>query len=284
MESRSVCISFANILTIGKIRSMVDCGENDYIKKKYNQFRDLIAPDVITYGDFLEYGYRLLAKSYRNEYVYKNQMVNRIIKKHSLKTSVILNEFHIGNSIADLIFLNGTDRAFEIKTEFDSEVRLLSQLSDYRKAFSRVYLVIPQSLLSRYESMLDDSIGVILLTNRNSMKEYKKAIPNYDYLDAETMMKCLRKEEYTDIIRKMSVVPDTTPVRFFQACLEVFRSLPILELHSQFINVLKRRKLHNYEYIENEVPDFLKLLSINLNPDSIQCQGLNNVLTKVISV
>lgn len=283
MDSRSICISFANILTIGKIRSMVDHGENDYIKKKYNQFRDLITPDVITYGDFLEYGYRLMAKSYRNEYIYKNQIVNRIIKKHSLKTSVILNEFHIGNSIADLIFLNGTDRAFEIKTEYDSEVRLLSQLSDYRKVFSRVYLVIPQSLLSRYESMLDDSIGIILLTNRNCLKEYKKAIPNYDNLDAETMMKCLRKEEYTDIIRKMSVVPDTTPVKFFQACLEVFRSLPILELHSQFINTLKRRKLHNYAYIENEVPDFLKLLAINLNPDSIQCQGLNNVLTKVIS-
>lgn len=284
MDSRSVCISFANILTIGKIRSMVDCGENDYIKKKYNQFRDLIPPDVITYRDFLEYGYRLLANSYRNEYVYKNQIVNRIIKKHSLKTSVIFNEFHIGNSIADLIFLNGTDRAFEIKTEYDSEVRLLSQLSDYRKVFSRVYIVIPQSFLPRYERMLDDSTGIILLTKRNCLKEYKKAIPNYDSLDAETMMKCLRKEEYTDIIRKMSEVPDTTPVRFFQACLEVFRSLPILELHTQFINVLKRRKLRNYAYIENEVPDSLKLLAINLNPDSIQCQGLNNVLTKVISV
>ena len=263
---------------------MVDCGENDYIKKKYNQFRDLIDSDVITYGDFLEYGYRLLAKSYRNEYVFKNQIVNRIIKKHGLKTSVILNEFHVGKSIADLIFLNGTDRAFEIKTEYDSDVRLFSQLSDYRKAFSRVYLVIPQSLLSRYESMLDDSIGIILLTDRNSLKEYKKAIPDYDHLEAETMMKCLRKEEYTDIIRKMSVVPDTTPVRFFSACLEVFRSLPILELHSQFIDTLKKRKLHDYAYIENEVPDFLKLLAINLDPDKLQCKGLNNVLTKAISV
>ena len=284
MVSRSLYISFANILTIGKIRSMVDCGENDYIEKKYNQFRGLIDPSIITYGDFLEYGYNLLVKSYRNEYVYKNQIVNSIVKKHGLKASVILNEFHVGNSIADLIFLNGTDRAYEIKTEYDSEVRLLSQLSDYRKVFSRVYLVIPQSFLSRYESMLDDSIGIILLTKRNSMKEYKKAIPNYDYLDAETMMKCLRKEEYTDIIRKMSVVPDTTPVRFFQACLEVFRSLPIMELHSQFINTLKRRKLHNYSYIENEVPDYLKLLAINLNPDNMQCQGLNNVLTKAISI
>lgn len=284
MDSRGICISFANILTIGKIRSMVECGENDYIKKKYNQFRGFITPEIITYGDFLEYGYRLMTKSYRNEYVYKNQIVNRIIKKHSLKTSVILNEFHVGNSIADLIFLNGTDRAFEIKTEYDSEVRLLSQLSDYRRAFSRVYLVIPQSLLSRYEGMLDDSIGIILLTNRNSLMEYKKAVPEYEYLDAESMMKCLRKEEYTDIIRKMSVVPDTTPVRFFQACLEVFRSLPILELHNQFINTLKRRKLHNYIYIEKEVPDYLKLLAINLNPDSMQCQGLNTVLNKAISI
>lgn len=284
MDSRSIYISFANILTIGKIRSMVDCGENDYIKKKYSQFRDLIDPGVITYGDFLEYGYRILAKSYRNEYVYKNQIVNRIIKRHSLKTSVILNEFHVGSSIADLIFLNGTDRAFEIKTEYDSDVRLLSQLSDYRKAFSSIYLVIPQSFLPRYERMLDNSVGIILLTDRNSLKEYKKATPDYDHLDAETMMKCLRKEEYTDIIRKMSIVPDTTPVRYFQACLEVFRSLPILELHSQFINTLKRRKLHNSDFIENEVPDFLKLLAINLNPDRMQCQGLNSALSKAITV
>lgn len=284
MSPRSICISFANILTIGKIRSMVDCGENDYIKKKYIQFKDVIDPDIITYGDFLGYGYRLLAKSYRNEYFYKNQIVNRLISSHSLKTSVIFNEFHVGNSIADLVFLNGTDRAFEIKTEYDSEVRLQSQLSDYQKVFSRVYLVIPQQLLFRYEHMLDEKIGIILLTNRNSLKEYKKATPNYDLLDAETMMKCLRKEEYTEIIRKMSVVPDTTPVRYFNACLEVFRSQPILELHGQFINTLKRRALQNYAYIENDVPDFLKLLAINLNPDSTQCQGLNSVLTKAIAI
>ena len=284
MKSRSMCISFANALTIGKIRTMVDCGENDYIRKKYCLYQSQLAPDVTTYGEFLDFGYKVLSKSYKNEYFYKNQIVKRIIKKHSLKASVILNEFHVGTSIADLIFLNGTDRAYEIKTEYDTEFRLHTQLSDYRKAFSHVYLVIPQQYLPHYEPLLDDTTGIILLTERNSLKEYRKAIPDHTHLDAETMMKCLRKDEYTDIIRSMSQLPETTPVRYFQSCLEIFRSLPILELHRLFIETLKRRRLDNYTFVENEVPDSLKLLAINLNPDEIQCKKMNEVLNKTISV
>ncbi|MBA1734104.1 sce7726 family protein, partial [Escherichia coli] len=76
--------------------------------------------------------YDFLRLNYRNEYVYKTALVNKIIfGKHSPKTSSSSIELPIKNSIVDVAVFNGTSTAYEIKTEYDSPKRLITQAPDY---------------------------------------------------------------------------------------------------------------------------------------------------------
>ena len=80
-----------------------------------------------TYLDYFEWMYRCLVRGYRCEYVFKNEIVHHLIQRYKSKTSVIFNEFRVGKSVADLAFFNGESTAFEIKTEFDTDKRLVKQ-------------------------------------------------------------------------------------------------------------------------------------------------------------
>ncbi|MFS4830453.1 sce7726 family protein [Staphylococcus aureus] len=66
--------------------------------------------------------YNYLKKSYRNEYFYKNTMLNKLLLgRHSVNTTTALSEMPIGKSIADFILLNGKGVVYEIKTELDKD-------------------------------------------------------------------------------------------------------------------------------------------------------------------
>lgn len=67
---------------------------------------------------------------------------------------MLLNEFRIGASIADTVLINGTNKVFEIKTELDTPERLTTQLQDYYKGFSEVYVFTHYSLAAKYVQLL----------------------------------------------------------------------------------------------------------------------------------
>lgn len=52
--------------------------------------------------------YYYMLKYYRNEYIYKNTLFNKLVMgKHSLNTTTALTEIKIENSKADFILING---------------------------------------------------------------------------------------------------------------------------------------------------------------------------------
>lgn len=269
---------YANLLAVGKMREMVEYGNVSYVQEKYFKYKDYIDKDVTCIGDLLSYAYSEMRKHYRNEYVYKNTIINNIIKNHSLNKSIIFNEFRVGKSIADLVFLNGTDRVYEIKTEFDSDFRLDNQILDYQKAFSKVFVVIPEVFLDKYFHELAPTIGIMVMTKRGTVRIIREAVENKSHLDKEVMMKCLRKQEYTDIIGHFFRIPETPPVRYFKECLSLFEQIPMNDLHPLFIKTLKKRKQTGTEYLKEIVPYHLKYLLINLGYDKSHYNKLNTYL------
>lgn len=269
---------YANLLAVGKIREMVEYGNVSYILEKYDKYKYYIDKDITSVGELLSYAYSEMKKYYRNEYVYKNTIITDLIKKHRFSTSVIFNEFRVGRSIADLVFLNGTDRVFEIKTEFDNDTRLKSQILDYQKAFSRVFVVIPELYQDKYFEELSPTIGIIVMTKRGAIKTIRDAIEDKSHLDSEVMMKCLRKQEFTEIIRRFYPIPDVPSIRYFKDCLSLFNQIPMDNLHPLFIKVLKMRKQGRMSYLRNDVPNYLKYLLINLDFDEFHYNKLNSYL------
>ena len=122
----------------------LETNQSSYIRqlKKYSAWENGDATNL-TLHDLIAHAHDVLLNNYRHEYLYKSKLLNDfILKNYSLNDTIILDEFRINESIADIALINGTNKIFEIKTELDSLERFPSQISDYYKAFSEVYLVI----------------------------------------------------------------------------------------------------------------------------------------------
>lgn len=189
--------------------------------------------------------YRNLAREYRNEYFYKNTLLNNIVLgRHSMNTTVALREVPVGQSILDFLIINGVGHVYEVKTGLDNLDRLENQLSDYYKAFKQVSVVADATHIAALQTMLaDTSTGIIQMKPRGVLSQVKAAVPNADHLDHTIMFKMLRKPEYEAIIqRHFGQLPEVKPVQLFRACLALYRTLDIETAHAELLRALKARQ------------------------------------------
>ena len=228
--------------------------------------------------------YNELLESYRSEYVYKNTLINKkLINKYSLKSTIALNEFKIGNSIADFVLLNGKARIFEIKTELDGLDKLEKQIADYYSFATDVYIVTSsihiQKLLELYE---ETKVGIIELTKKNSLKEIKPAISNTALLDHSAIFKSLRKNEYVNILETKSVqIPNVPNTLIFKECLNLTKGINIIDFQKSAIKVLKKRNIENPDLLKDRrIPYYLKHICYSLNLSKPEYEELNSFLNK----
>ncbi len=267
---------YANMFSTNRFRKLVEEQDASYLLSKYALYDAGANNSIVTIRDYYKHIYNALLSSYRNEYIYKNLIINKILLgRHSLNTATVLNEFRVGKSVADLVLLNGVSRVYEIKTELDSLFRLDSQIADYRKVFEHIYIVTHISLAEKYANLVDDTIGIIALTDNKTLKTVREASLNTAHLDSSTMMRCLRKGEYSNIIKRyFGAVPQTTPVRYYSACKELFAQIPRDELHGMMLAELKKRTIREKDKFASDdiTPKELKYLFWNLdfNADSYQ--------------
>jgi hypothetical protein len=139
---------------------------------------------------------------------------------------------------------NGSSKAFEIKTELDSNKRLKGQVTDYRKIFEECYIVTDESLVEKYAKE-DPAIGIIALrkTSRSvDMYEWRKAKRNPE-IDPDTLMRCLRTGEYKSIVKAFyGDLPEMSSFNMFSICSEMIKEIPSDELSALFLQQLKKRK------------------------------------------
>lgn len=214
-------------------------------------------------SDAISEVYNVLLKSHRNEYIYKNTLLNKLLLgRHSLRTTTALTEVPVGKSKADFILINGSATVYEIKTELDSLDRLKSQLDNYYKAFSKVCVITSESYLERTMQVLDGTnVGICVLTKRNTLSEKKKTVKDFSCLDHEIMFKILRKMEYEKIIRlHYSYLPETKPVKYYSECLELFKKIEIETAYEYMLKVLKMRNKIIIEEFKSIVPKELSSL------------------------
>lgn len=287
-DSKAMYRCYANMFSTSKFQQLVEDGDLSYLLSKCLIYHDHLDKCVTTIADYYKYIYDILLTNYRNEYIYKNIIINKILLgKHSLNTTTILNEFKIGKSIADLVLLNGTSKVFEIKTELDSLYRIESQISDYKKVFKRIYIVTHISLAKKFSEEVDENIGIIALTENKTLRTIREATSCTDYLDSSIMIKCLRKAEYTNIIRNyFGEIPQVSPVKFFSTCRIMFSKIPIDELHEMMLIELKKRTIKEKEKFKSDkiAPLEFKYLLWNLDYNAEKYQKLESLLKMRLSL
>lgn len=266
--------SYASIFSRASFANLLATGNIDFLNKKISKFdSNLIEKKFSTYFEYISYVYRVLKKEYRCEYVYKNEIINELLlKKYGTKNTVVINEFQVGNSVADMVLFNGTSKAFEIKTELDSEKRLFGQLNDYTKVFKECYIVTHESLVNKY-LLQDEQIGIISLSRKGKsikLEEIRKANKT-NTIDSNNIIRCLRTQEYKNIIKSYyGCLPSVNSFEMFNACADMMKDIPVEELNLLFISELKKR-VSNTEFLSSFHKELRQLcLSLKIKQSDYQ--------------
>jgi hypothetical protein len=278
--------SYASIFSSTSFVNLLQQDDYSFINAKIERYdSDKIGRDIHTYYDYIQYVYRQLQKQYKNEYIYKNTFINSLLlKKYGVQDTVAINEFRVGNSIADLVMFNGTSKAFEIKTELDSNKRLSAQLGDYSKIFKECYVITHESFIEKYLKE-DDRIGIIEFIEHSKsveMREVRQAKEN-KAIDSETLIRCIRTSEYKSIIKRYyGELPPMNSFTMFETCKEMMKYIPSGILHQLFMDELKKRKSNTgiLEMFHKELRHLI--FAMNLNEKSFK--ALESKLNKTINL
>ena len=230
-----------------------------------------------SYLKFLRNTYHILEKNYPNEYVLKNEFLNKWLKKElGTNNSAIFNEFRIGKAIADLAMFNGISKVFEIKTILDKEYRLSNQIQEYRKIFNEAYIIVPDVLLTKY-SNYDESIGIITFdSNSKNFKIVQRAKRNKE-LNPETLMEVLHTKEYLEITEEYyEQLPQMNSFNQFEICKGLISKIPQKELNDLFLSKMKKRKINNHFF--NKVNNEFNQICLSLNLKKEERDNLINSL------
>lgn len=261
----------AKLFTSNSLRAIAS-GDVSPLEKIINNKNLRTNINTTSIDDIYSSAFEFLSRNYRNEYVYKNLIARKILRsKHSLQSSVLLSEFRVGQNKADLVLLNGCSTCYEIKTEYDSLNRLEDQLQSYIQLFEKVYVVCPSSLQVDVEAIIPHSVGIIVLTDNNTLRTIKDAISN-NIFDISLMMKSLRKEEYLDIAENIyGLKIDVPNTQVFDLCFKILNKSDRAVVNNLFLKTLKKYRKNNIEAI-NTLPSPLTnaLISFKFNKNDIK--------------
>lgn len=213
-----------------------------------------------TYKSAISNLYQELQATHRNEYFYKNKLLNSLlIQNGKISSCSALTELPVADSKTDMIFVDKNDVGivYEIKTELDTLNRLESQIQDYYKAFPYIYVVTSSSHLHQLEQALEGTnVGIIELTNDNKFVYRKEAAYNAGSLSHDILFRILRKKEFESIVMKyFGKLPEVSDFVYYRTCFGLLENLDIVLFQKEVMSCLRKRNLvQNAESFTNNVP------------------------------
>jgi hypothetical protein len=257
----------ARLFSTGVMKELAQRGYSAIAARILDECRlaPLLDPSMCL-SDFFEGLARLLFHSYRNEYIYKNAIANKVLLgKHSLNTSFMLTEFRAGNCRADVVILNGTSSVYEIKSEFDKLDRLKRQISAYRLLFDHIHVITSADQIERVRAEVEESVGLMVLTDSYTISTDRPSQSMKRHVDQGVIFDSLRQHEYKRIVMKeFGLVPDVPNTRIYRECKDLFCRLRPETAHDAMVSVLRRRgNCRSVRDFVTSVPPSLKALSLS---------------------
>jgi hypothetical protein len=184
-----------------------------------------------------------LVRDYRNEYVFKNAIVSKIIfGRHRPTTASAILELPLGSSFADVAVFNGTSSVYEVKTDLDSFARLRSQVADYETRVEFVHLVVSDKRSVAAERQLPDRVGLMTLNRRGSLRLIREAQSNREGLRSDHIFDTVRQAEAERIVAANGIVlDDANALQRWEELRSAFAALPVSAAHAGAVDAFKRR-------------------------------------------
>lgn len=228
-----------------------------------------VAPEV-TVGTVFDEAFDILSKSrFRDDYVYRAAITQKILLgRHSLNTATLLNEVRAGSCKADVVVLNGTSTAYEIKSERDTLYRLRNQMFNYRQVFAAVNVVVSESHLSEVLKVVPEDVGVITLSERFRFKTTREAENHPERIVPSMVLEALRVDEATAILSRLGQTVPTVPNTQIRSELNrIFANLDPTAVHEEMVKVLRAsRSQANLATFIGSIPASIRAASLAAKP------------------
>ena len=238
-----------HIFTRKTIRSFIDEKEIPF----YGMAKEFFIKENKTNKEIIEYFYNILKTKYRNEYFYKNTLLNSLLTKNN----TAITELPIYKSKADFILIDRDIIIYEIKTELDNLSRLKSQIEDYYKISKKVVVLSYEENIENIKKEVPKSVGIDILKD-DKIINIRKPVEYTEKLDKEIMFKVLRKYEFQNVIKEhYDFLPKVSDFEYYSECLRLFKDIPLNISYNLFVEQLKNRG--NEESLDS-IPYELKFL------------------------
>lgn len=227
---------------------------------------DRMAHDL-TVGSTFDRAFDLLKESgSRDEYVYRAAITHKVVLgRHSLRTAAVLSEARAGLCKADVVVLNGTSTAYEIKSERDSLSRLRNQLESYRRVFAAVNVVASEVHLNDVLSAAPADVGVLVLSRRFTLQTEREAVNDPSRISPLVVLETLRASEAVSMLKSLGIeVPQVPNTQFRTVLQRLFADLEPAVVHDQMVSTLKRTRS------QSTMIDFVQSL-----PESLRASALS---------
>ncbi len=225
----------------------------------------------ISVGDAFDRAFSVLQQlGHRDEYVYRSAITQKLLLgRHSLRTAAVIHEMRAGSSKADVVVLNGTSTAYEIKSERDSLARLPSQLASYRRVFAAVSVVTSPRRYREVLAGIPDDVGLLVLSDVYTIQVVKEAPVLPQRTSPLEILQVLRSSEATAILQGLGFkVPKVPNTQMHSELKTQFAKLDPIDAHDQMVRVLRttRSQSNLAGYVES-LPTSLRaaMLAANMN-------------------
>lgn len=269
---RSELAALTRLFSASVVHELGRYGRSPLFSRLIQQSR-LLQPSnlAISVGDAFDHAFSILRRSgYRDEYVYRSAITQKLLLgRHSLRTAAVVHEMRAGSSKADVVVLNGTSTAYEIKSERDSLARLPSQLASYRRVFASVNVVTSSRQSREILSVIPDDVGLLVLSDTYTIQVVRQAPVLPQRTSPLEILRALRAGEAAAILHGLGIEVPKVPNTQLRAAFEAsFAELDPAATHQQMVQVLKRTRSQASlaGYLES-LPISLRaaMLAVNMN-------------------
>lgn len=280
MQAEShVQAAIARIFSSAVFRELVRDGRSSLFARLVHEIYREESTCTWSVGRFFDECFNFLKRSdLRNEYAYKSAIIQKILLgSHSLNTASIVDEFRVGGNKADLVMLNGTSNAFEIKSERDRLDRLCTQVSSYSEVFAEVTVLCAEKHLRAVQDTVPDFVGVSVLTERFQISKVRKGVNDPERTNSVSIFNSITKKEAAEVLKRLGVAVPDLPNTLMHHALELeFSRLPSAQVHDEMVKVLKiTRSLSGMSESLQEVPRSLRVFALTV---PMKKRGKENLL------
>jgi hypothetical protein len=200
-------------------------------------------PSKSCISDVYKAAFAHLSRNQPAEYFYKNALLQRnVLSKHGSKRSRVFFEFRAGKSKLDALVVRDSMHAYEIKTELDHFRRLPTQVSDYQRRFSHVWILSSERQVLRLEKEVPVCVGIAYMSRRRTFEVVRVASRNVEQLRAESILECLRRHEYLKVLREFGFSASNIPnTLVFREAMSFSSKLDPILVHEATLERLKER-------------------------------------------